>query len=86
MAIKWGEGGGLGHSEWFFILTNLTIKLKLKILARLVEWVELLTALGAERIFAYNLEVHPNMTKVKLGGSPKYDQGKTKRFAQISPR
>jgi len=32
--------------------------------ARLVEWVELLTALGAEKIFAYNLEVHPNMTKV----------------------
>jgi len=32
--------------------------------ARLVEWVELLTALGAEKIIAYNLEVHPNMSKV----------------------
>ena len=42
----------------------------LKILARMVEWVEMLTALGAERIFAYNLEVHPNITKVKLGGFP----------------
>ena len=43
---------------------------ELKILFRLVEWVEMLTALGAERIFAYNLEVHPNITKVKLGGFP----------------
>ena len=45
------------------------------ILSRLVEWVELLTVLGVDKIFVYNLEVHPNIVKVKLGGSPKYDQG-----------
>ncbi|XP_023326460.1 uncharacterized protein LOC111699919 [Eurytemora carolleeae] len=31
---------------------------------RLVEWLELLNTLGAEKIFMYNLEVHPNVTKV----------------------
>ena len=34
-------------------------------LFRLVEWVEMVTALGAEKIFIYNLEVHPNITKVQ---------------------
>ena len=29
----------------------------------LVEWLELLNTLGAEKIFMYNLEVHPNVTK-----------------------
>ena len=31
---------------------------------RLTEWIELLTTLGADKIFLYNLEVHPNITKV----------------------
>eukprot|EP00092_Neocalanus_flemingeri_P000504 GFUD01000535.1.p1 GENE.GFUD01000535.1~~GFUD01000535.1.p1 ORF type:complete len:579 (-),score=145.76 GFUD01000535.1:297-2033(-) len=31
---------------------------------RLVEWIELLNTLGADKIFLYNLEVHPNVTKV----------------------
>jgi len=31
---------------------------------RLVEWLELLHTLGAHKIFLYNLEVHPNVTKV----------------------
>jgi len=31
---------------------------------RLVEWIELLTTLGADKIFLYQLEVHPNITKV----------------------
>jgi len=31
---------------------------------RLVEWLELLNTLGADKIFLYNLEVHPNVTKV----------------------
>jgi hypothetical protein len=30
----------------------------------LVEWLELLTSLGANKVFLYNLEVHPNVTKV----------------------
>ena len=37
---------------------------RLMFLTRLVEWFELLAALGAEKIFLYNLEVHPNVTKV----------------------
>ena len=31
---------------------------------RLTEWIEVLRALGADKIFLYNLKVHPNMTKV----------------------
>ena len=31
---------------------------------RLVEWIELLTTLGADKVFFYELEVHPNVTKV----------------------
>ena len=31
---------------------------------RLVEWIELLTTLGADKVFIYDLEVHPNVTKV----------------------
>lgn len=31
---------------------------------RLVEWIELNQILGADKIFIYNLEVHPNVTKV----------------------
>lgn len=31
---------------------------------RLVEWIELLNLLGADKIFMYDLEVHPNITKV----------------------
>jgi len=31
---------------------------------RLTEWLEVLGALGADKIFLYNLEVHPNITKV----------------------
>ena len=30
---------------------------------RLVEWIELLNILGAEKIFLYDLEVHPNISK-----------------------
>ena len=33
---------------------------------RLVEWIEMLHTLGADKIFLYNLEVHPNVTKVEL--------------------
>jgi hypothetical protein len=32
--------------------------------ARMIEWVELLTILGAEKIFLYEFHVHPNVTKV----------------------
>lgn len=31
---------------------------------RLVEWIELLSILGAHKIFFYQLAVHPNITKV----------------------
>jgi len=31
---------------------------------RLVEWIEMLTTLGANKIFLYQLETHPNVTKV----------------------
>lgn len=31
---------------------------------RLVEWIELLGLLGADKIFLYELEVHPNISKV----------------------
>lgn len=31
---------------------------------RLVEWIELLSVLGADKIFFYDLEVHPNIRKV----------------------
>jgi len=31
---------------------------------KLVEWIELLHTLGAHKIFMYNLEVHPNVTKI----------------------
>ena len=31
---------------------------------RMVEWLEVLKALGADKIFLYNLEVHPNVSKV----------------------
>ena len=32
--------------------------------ARLSEWIELLHALGADKIFLYNLGIHPNVSKV----------------------
>lgn len=31
---------------------------------RLVEWIELITLLGADKIYFYELQVHPNVTKV----------------------
>ena len=31
---------------------------------RLIEWIELLHVLGADKIFLYNLEIHANVTKV----------------------
>ena len=31
---------------------------------RMAEWIELLHALGADKIFLYDLGVHPNVTKV----------------------
>ena len=34
--------------------------------ARLVEWIELLGILGADKIFIYEYALHPNATKVKL--------------------
>ena len=36
--------------------------------ARMVEWIEVLRALGADKIFLYNYEVHPNVTKVSILG------------------
>ena len=32
---------------------------------RMAEWIELLHALGADKIFLYDLGVHPNVTKVE---------------------
>ncbi|XP_037934451.1 uncharacterized protein LOC119668854 [Teleopsis dalmanni] len=32
--------------------------------ARLVEWLELMRIMGAEKIFLYNMQLHPNMSKV----------------------
>ena len=32
---------------------------------KLTEWIEVLGSLGADKIFLYNLEVHPNITKVR---------------------
>lgn len=32
--------------------------------AKLVEWIELIGLMGADKIFLYQLQVHPNMTKV----------------------
>ena len=58
----------IGHNHFREEEENLEITV-----ARLVEWVELVTALGAEKIFVYNLEVHPNIIKVKLGVSPIFD-------------
>ena len=31
---------------------------------RLVEWIELLSLLGADKVFLYQLEIHPNVSKV----------------------
>lgn len=31
---------------------------------RLIEWIEMLNILGADKIFVYNLQVHPNISKV----------------------
>ena len=33
---------------------------------RLIEWIELLSVLGADKIFFYELEVHPNIKKVRF--------------------
>ena len=33
---------------------------------RMVEWLEVLKALGADKIFLYNLDVHPNVKKVLI--------------------
>ena len=33
---------------------------------RMVEWLEVLKALGADKIFLYNLDVHPNVSKVGI--------------------
>ena len=33
---------------------------------RIVEWLEVLKALGADKIFLYNLDVHPNVRKVLI--------------------
>ena len=31
---------------------------------RMVEWLEVLKALGADKIFLYSLDIHPNVSKV----------------------
>lgn len=31
---------------------------------RLIEWIELLNLLGADKVFFYELQVHPNISKV----------------------
>ena len=33
---------------------------------KMTEWIEVLGALGADKIFLYNLEVHPNISKVRI--------------------
>ena len=33
---------------------------------RLIEWIELLSMLGADKIFLYELEVHPKIKKVSF--------------------
>jgi len=45
---------------------------------RLVEWIEMLNILGADKIYLYNLEVHPNVTKV-------LDYYTTKGLVDVSP-
>ena len=35
---------------------------------RMMEWIEVLRALGAEKVFLYNYEVHPNVKKVRIAG------------------
>ena len=34
---------------------------------KLVEWIEISRALGADKIFLYQLDVHPNIAKVMTG-------------------
>ena len=45
---------------------------------RLVEWIELVRHLGADKIFLYELEVHPNITKV-------LDYYQKKGFVEVTP-
>lgn len=45
---------------------------------RLIEWIELLSMLGAEKIYFYELQVHPNISKVL-----KYYEGEGK--VQVTP-
>jgi len=45
---------------------------------RLIEWFELLHLLGANKIFLYNLEVHPNVTKV-------LDYYENKGYVDVTP-
>ena len=33
---------------------------------KLVEWIEISRALGAAKIFLYQLDVHPNIAKVRI--------------------
>ncbi|KAH9423488.1 hypothetical protein DERP_003767 [Dermatophagoides pteronyssinus] len=42
--------------DWIFLHEDLSV--------RLVEWIELLRLLGANKIFLYELEIHPNISKV----------------------
>ena len=54
---------------------------------RMVEWLEVLKALGADKIFLYNLDVHPNVKKVLINNDYIDFEDKssvTPRYCQIT--
>ncbi|XP_076033541.1 uncharacterized protein LOC143020728 [Oratosquilla oratoria] len=53
-----------GQKEGFAVCVKGLDFLHQDLSVRLVEWLELLFALGASKVFMYKLEVHPNITKV----------------------
>ena len=54
---------------------------------KLTEWIELLAALGANKIFLYNLEVHPNVTKVnRIGLYMLIDMTYTRYLTTTAPK
>ena len=51
---------------------------------RMVEWLEVLKALGADKIFLYNLDVHPHVKKVPIHNNYINFEDKTPRYCQIT--